>query len=112
MSTSEKPYITPREVLSDLEHEVGHYSVEKQPWMRAALRAVPGYWNAAVAEQPQDRLWYGKMSQQLVRHALGYLSTKEVRSSMDQMLYSSVRQNLINLGNKYLVDDEPTTRTS
>ena len=101
---TEKLTTTPRDELESLKHEAGRYPAAQQPFMLEALNHVPGYWNAAAADHSFDVLWREGIRQQLCHYALVHLSSETMSPSLKQDLKGSIRQNLINLGNKQLAE--------
>lgn len=99
---TEKLHTTQQDELTQLLHEVGLSPAEVQQLMREALRQVPQHWNADTAVQPQGVAWRIPIRQHICELALRYFSSDNVPKTVDQLLTSSVRQNLINLGNKQL----------
>jgi hypothetical protein len=96
---TEKSLITQRDELASLQHEVGLYSSDLRPLMSEALRHVPRYWNADVADQQYDALvWRMAIREQLCSYAVGHIVSIGLSVSMSQKVEGQVRRNLINLG--------------
>lgn len=95
---TEKSLITQRNELVSLQHEVGLFPVDLRSPMSEALRNVPQYWNAHVADQEHDPMWRAAIREQLCRWAVSHIVTVGLSVSMSQAVEGRVRRNLTNLG--------------